>query len=167
MAAVLRADPNWGTLPGDVPPSIVTLLKRCLEKDRMRRIADVAVAQFILAEHAGLGAAAAGAVAVRTGRSRTLLWPVVAAVAATAGLSAGLAWWLIPVPAPVVPIRFSIKLGDEDQFSGRQRQSVTISPDGQQVVYVANSRLYRRPIADEDAEAIPGTEGDGTGHWAR
>ena len=58
LAAVLRAEVAWDALPGDVPPSIVTLLKRCLEKDRQRRIGDIAVAQFILAEHAGSDIAA-------------------------------------------------------------------------------------------------------------
>src|SRR5512138_864481 len=45
LAAVLRAEPDWRALPIDSPPSFVTLLKRCLEKDRGRRIADIAVAQ--------------------------------------------------------------------------------------------------------------------------
>ena len=33
MAAVLRAEPPWATLPSDTPPLIQRLLRRCLEKD--------------------------------------------------------------------------------------------------------------------------------------
>ena len=33
-----------------------------------------------------------------------------------------------------------------------------ISPDGAQVVYVANQRLYLRSMADTNARPLPGTE---------
>src|SRR5262249_13351167 len=36
IAAVVRAEPKWDTLPADVPPSIRLLLRRCLEKDRKK-----------------------------------------------------------------------------------------------------------------------------------
>jgi len=49
LAAVLRSEPAWGALPDDVPPAVVELITRSLEKDRRRRIADVAAALFVLA----------------------------------------------------------------------------------------------------------------------
>src|SRR5262245_33243367 len=48
LAAVLRADPDWRALPADAPASIRRLLHRCLEKDRKRRLADVADARLEL-----------------------------------------------------------------------------------------------------------------------
>ena len=56
MAAVVKSTPNWTALPADVPPHVVTLIQRCLEKDRKARIGDIAVARFLLADHATLAA---------------------------------------------------------------------------------------------------------------
>src|SRR6266536_1885576 len=38
LAAVLRAEPDWGALPADTPAPIRRLLRRCLDKDRRRRL---------------------------------------------------------------------------------------------------------------------------------
>ena len=46
----MRAEPDWSALPDDVPQVIRTLLKRCLEKDRKLRIADISTAHFLLTE---------------------------------------------------------------------------------------------------------------------
>ena len=46
LAAVLRAEPDWRTLPPETPASIRRLLRRCLEKDRKRRLSDAADARL-------------------------------------------------------------------------------------------------------------------------
>ena len=56
MASVVKSTPNWAALPPDVPPHVVTLMQRCLEKDRSARIGDIAVARFLLSEHAQVSA---------------------------------------------------------------------------------------------------------------
>ena len=38
LAAVLRGEPDWRTLPPETPAPIRRLLRRCLEKDRKRRL---------------------------------------------------------------------------------------------------------------------------------
>src|SRR5471032_2823784 len=43
LAAVLKDEPDWTTLPGTTPAPLRRLLRRCLEKDRRRRL-DSAVA---------------------------------------------------------------------------------------------------------------------------
>jgi eukaryotic-like serine/threonine-protein kinase len=50
IAAVVRGEPDWNSLPADVPDQIRLLLKRCLEKDRKARISDVGVARFLMTE---------------------------------------------------------------------------------------------------------------------
>src|SRR5688500_12697690 len=55
MASVVKSTPNWAALPADVPPHVVTLIQRCLEKDKSARIGDIAVARFLLSEHAHAG----------------------------------------------------------------------------------------------------------------
>src|SRR5215510_13269251 len=52
MAAVLRGEPDWARLPADVPPPVAALLRRCLEKDPRRRLADVSTARFVFDEPA-------------------------------------------------------------------------------------------------------------------
>jgi len=46
LGAVMRGEPDWSALPGDTPPEFRTLLRRCLEKDRGRRLAHIADAQL-------------------------------------------------------------------------------------------------------------------------
>src|SRR5713226_7074986 len=41
LAAVVRAEPDWSALPSGTPPAVRRLLKRCLEKDRKRRLPDI------------------------------------------------------------------------------------------------------------------------------
>src|SRR5262245_43976843 len=43
LAAVLRADLDLSALPSDAPTSIRRLLRRCLERDRKKRLPDIAV----------------------------------------------------------------------------------------------------------------------------
>jgi serine/threonine protein kinase len=50
LAAVLRGEPDWRTLPADTPSSIRRLLRRALEKDRKRRLSDIADARLDIDE---------------------------------------------------------------------------------------------------------------------
>ena len=55
LAAVLRAEPDWSAIPDATPRAIRTLLRRCLEKDRKRRLADAADARLELDDVARSG----------------------------------------------------------------------------------------------------------------
>jgi eukaryotic-like serine/threonine-protein kinase len=57
LAAVIRGEPDWSTLPRDVPPALASMLKRCIVKDRRERISDAAAVLFVLRESASAGAA--------------------------------------------------------------------------------------------------------------
>ena len=41
LASVLRADPDWTTLPPETPSALRRVLRRCLEKDRKDRLRDI------------------------------------------------------------------------------------------------------------------------------
>ena len=58
LAAVLRGEPDWSALPADTPAALTALIRRCLERDKRRRIGDAAAALFVLDEHSKLLAAA-------------------------------------------------------------------------------------------------------------
>jgi eukaryotic-like serine/threonine-protein kinase len=46
LGAVMRGEPDWTALPADVPAVVRTLLRRCLEKERVRRLAHIADARI-------------------------------------------------------------------------------------------------------------------------
>ena len=46
LGAVMRGEPDWTALPAETPPQVRTLLRRCLEKDRARRLADIGDARL-------------------------------------------------------------------------------------------------------------------------
>ena len=54
LASVLKSEPDWNALPVDVTAAIRILLRRCLEKDRRKRVADVAAALVLIEEAPGL-----------------------------------------------------------------------------------------------------------------
>ena len=85
---------------------------------------------------------------------------VVAATLAIAALGAGYSVWMLKPEPPRRVTRFPIPLPEGQRFTDPSGQLVAISPDGTTVVYVANQRLYLRPISGPEARTIPGSEGD-------
>ena len=55
LASVLKSEPDWSRLPSDTPAQVRRLLRRCLEKDRKRRL-DSAVAARLEIEDTLCGA---------------------------------------------------------------------------------------------------------------
>jgi Tol biopolymer transport system component len=74
------------------------------------------------------------------------------------GLIAGAVIWELRLTAVVPIARFAITPPEGERFNTRGRRVVAISPDGTQMVYVANSRLYHRNLSELDWRPIPGTE---------
>src|SRR5262245_25230695 len=50
LAFVITKEPDWSAVPAGVPPTIRRVLRRCLEKDRNRRFADIADVRLDLEE---------------------------------------------------------------------------------------------------------------------
>ena len=161
IAAVVRGEPDWAALPGDTPASIKRLLRRCLEKDRKRRLADAADARLEIeaaTDEAGIPAAPQ--------RARGLAVPIVATaiVALLAGASvARLATRSAPQAAPVV--RLQAALPAQTTLSiGVVGSEVAISPDGARIVYVAQGatssppQLFVRTMDRGETLPIAGTE---------
>jgi eukaryotic-like serine/threonine-protein kinase len=173
MASVVKSTPNWAALPADVPPQVVTLIQRCLEKDRRTRIGDIAVARFLLSDRASLVASPSlttPVAATAAWRWRQVMPWVLAAV--LAGVLMG---WLLPrrtsgVPA-VTRLQMSVAPADYLPLSVSVRPSRTamaISPDGRlaafsgardtrEQMYVP--QLYVRQLDRPEATPLAGTEG--------
>src|SRR5258708_32816595 len=92
LASVLKSDPDWTILPASTPTPILRLLRRCLEKDRKRRLADAADARLEVEEALTEPSTFDGAVAQpgpvpRSAWSRALPW-----ASAAAALVFAIAW---------------------------------------------------------------------------
>ncbi len=141
LAAVLKSEPDWESLPKDTPHSVRHLLKRCLDKDAKQRLRDVGEARILLdrvihgdiEEPTPVGAT----IETRTsGRNRVAWLAASFAIAAVVGLSA---WTLKPDP-PEAPLRkFSLAVEREDNAGPGDP---SISPDGKMVVYLVDGKLW-------------------------
>jgi serine/threonine-protein kinase len=159
LASVLVREPDLASLPPNLNPRLRELLRRCLEKSSKRRwqaIGDVR------AEIEAIGADPHGTSTIAyVGAPRQPLWRraiPIAATAVVAGGVAGLAVWAATRSSPPPVARFTLTLPEGQQFTNAGRQVVAISPDGTQIVYVANQRLYLRRLSELEARPISGTE---------
>jgi hypothetical protein len=169
-ASVLKSDPDWSLLPGETPPAIRRLLRRCLEKDRKRRIADASdvrldIEEAMLRTSSGAEPAPIGAVSTPPRRST---WTT-AALALSAAMIAAMAVPTVrylrqgPPPTPA-ETRTDIltPAGDLASFA--------LSPDGRHIVYVATSdgapRLWLRSLATATSQPLGGTEGAEYPFWS-
>ena len=160
LAAVLRAEPEWHRLPANLHPRLRLLLERCLEKNGRNRYQGIEDArmdvQHVLADpHGGLLTSASDA---RSMASRRLL-PLLAATAVFTAIIVGAGAWMLRPSLPRREGRLTHVLPADQSFTSAGRPLVAVAPDGAAIVYVANNRLYLRPIDELEAKEIRGTEG--------
>ena len=167
IAAVLKTTPDWSALPRDVPAPIVTLIQRCLEKDRRTRIGDIAVARFVLSGDATTAAPLAP-VQPPPARRRLLL-PSIAA-AAIVGAAIG---WLgnrrgAETPRTIAHLQMSVVPAEMlapgfNAYPRPSRTAFALSPDGSRIVYAGLRdrvrQLFVRDFGRAAAALLAGTEG--------
>ncbi len=166
LAAVLRGDPNWAALPADLPPSVRSLLVRCLEKDRRQRVQDISTARFVLAEQAATTSGSAPPAGIAPARRRSGLAPWIAATAVL-GVAAGAAAVAVLTPAATTvtrAARFELGASSSEPLSPAIDGSlVALAPDGESLVYTAmrdgGSILVVKRLDRLEATPIAGTEG--------
>jgi len=169
LAAVIRAEPDWSALPGNLPPSIPRLLRRCLTKDPSQRLRDIGEARIAInaaisgtpEESFALQGAAAEPPALWP---RTLSWAVVA-MSLAAAIGFGTLYWRArqPEQRPVMQLSLPLTQPLATVFDPNPGSPFAISPDGSQIVFVASvpgkpQQLYLRPMDQQMAAPIPGTE---------
>ena len=110
LAAVLTTDPDWTTLPDETPAPIRKLLRRCLEKDRKRRLDSAADARLEIDDV--LAAPPGEASVVRRPRPRWQKWSIAAAVLIVVIISAAAAVTIRRQPA-AYPMHFAIPVSGE------------------------------------------------------
>ena len=165
LAAVVRAEPNWSLLPPGLPSSLVTCLKRCLEKDPKQRIPDVATMRLALE---GAFETSAPAVSERADRALSvprspLRSPLIWTLAVVALTSLGVAAFALmnrPAASGGSSARLTIALPPGAEITSYP----AISRDGRTVAYVAQQgseapQLYLRDVDAFDARVVAGSSG--------
>ena len=174
LASVLKSDPDWAALPTHTPAPIRRLLRRCLDKDRKRRLESAADARLELEEALTAPSATEGAAAPLAGMPRRLII-VAASAAVIVAAFASLTTWALTRPAPskdTRPIWLQIRPPEgQAVWLARNAPQVAISPDGHQIVYAATvpdggSRLWLHRLDALAPQLIAGTEGGTTPFWS-
>ena len=125
IAKVLEREPEWGSLPPDLPAAIRTVLRRCLQKETRRRLHDIADARIELEE--GSASPTPAAVRTTTSGNRYLWWAV------------ALAMTLATLWAVTDLTRTQMGPATYQRLTFRQGHifSARFAPDGQTVIYSA------------------------------
>jgi Tol biopolymer transport system component/tRNA A-37 threonylcarbamoyl transferase component Bud32 len=167
IAAVLKDQPDWSALPPTVPSAIHKLLRRCLEKDRKRRLDSASAARLDIDDTIAARGSDSGVTDAHDRPSSRRRTPVLLAVAFAIGaVVTGLAVWTFAkqsssaLPADVV--RFGIHDTDRVIVS-RSDGDIALSPDGRTLAFVGfgegGPRIWLRDLDTADARALLGTEG--------
>ncbi len=129
LANVLKQEPEWDGLPGDVPPHVRQVIRRCLQKDRKQRISDIQDVRLALA-------GAFDTTAEQTTPAAPVEQPAwrralpVAAALVVGGLVVGLAAWSVwPTPPSPTVTRFGFDVPASQPLRNASRTGVAISPD--------------------------------------
>jgi len=167
MGAIMHKEPEWSLLPPSTPPTIQLLLRRCLTKDRKRRLHDIADARVELEAaivdptSSSLGLAQA---VLDTAHGRQPRASSVIGVAALMIAVGAVAWFAKPAPKrhePVLALTFSIP--EQESLTERRWPMFDISPDGTRVVYVGEGstepQLYLRQSHQLGSMPLPNTAG--------
>ena len=163
LAFVLTKAPDWNALPDALPKAVRTLLTRCLERDRRRRVADISTALFVLDEASSLAAPEAAPLAVSTVRvdpsssmRRRLAFVGVVTLMLGAAIAGAGVWWMTR-PAPPRLVRTEVTTAGATALSinGNDRD-LAITPDGSRIVYRGNNQLLVRALDQVEPDVLSG-----------
>ena len=174
IAAILgKTPPPISSVQPMTPPALDRVVQTCLEKDpedRWQTAHDVMLQLKWIAEGGSQAGLPAPIVAKRRSRER-LAWIVAAALAA-AMVTFGVFQLRKPLAAPAI-VRSSVLPPDKGSFTfvGQGGGPVAVSPDGQQLAFVASEpggkrQLWIRPLESLLARSLPETDGAAYPFWS-
>jgi len=162
LAAVIRAEPDWGALPPKTPPGVRHLLLRCLQKDPKQRLRDIGDARIALEELQNPSEPEPVFHATTASGKSFRRWAVFIAAAFLMAIVGGLiAWRLHPAPEPLL-VKFNIPMQNQDWLYARPR----ISPDGKKIVYRADNQLWIRELSQLSPRVVLDTTGAMVPFWS-
>jgi eukaryotic-like serine/threonine-protein kinase len=161
LAAVLTTEPDWTTLPAETPAPIRRLLRRCLEKDRKRRLDSAADARLDIDD--ALAAPPTEGRVVTRPRPTWQPWSIAATVLMAAVVAGASVWFATRPAEPVPPRVLRLALappGTAALALNGVQQDLAITPDGARLIYVGNrgTQLFVRALdALEPVAVVTGT----------
>jgi serine/threonine-protein kinase len=161
LAAVIRADPDWDTLPENLHPRLKEVLERCLEKDSNRRFRDIGDVKVdienILSDPSGLLVQPVTEVAQVAPQSKL---PWVAAILLAIVIT-GFAVWSVMRPESPSLVRFAVSPDEAvPLYIAITSPDIAISPDGEHIAYLTGAVggggewLHVRPLDQLTSETL-------------
>ncbi len=145
IGALLHREIEWDQLPTNTPPAIELLLRKCLERDRKRRLPDIGAArldlELAIADPESTFLRRREGVAEKESKPNDLS---IATIVGVAIVAIALTWLLKPAP-PLPPDeprpirRLSIDLGAQTRLAIDRGPALQISPDGTTLAYIGRS----------------------------
>jgi len=172
IVSVISKEPDWSTMPAATPAPIRRLLRRCLEKDRKRRLTDAGAARLEIDEALTAPTSVDGTELpgpgsrIPTRSSRPWMAALAVAAAAIVALAVPTVRHLREAP-PVTPpeTRVDIVTPATDR-----PEDFALSPDGRQIAFVAldggTRRLWLRSLATTTAKPLAGTDAARLPFWS-
>ena len=151
IARTLTAEPDWALLPAGIPPPVVHLVERCLQKDPKQRLRGLGGVELALDDRAP---------APRPGRRWS--WTAAGVVLALTGVAASF-WRDRPEVAPANAMTVSFEIPPSVQIA--ENGSFALSPDGRRLVFIGTSvdgrfGLWERSMESLETTPISGAEGE-------
>ena len=167
LVSVLGKEPDWSAVPANTPASIRKLLRRCLEKDRRRRLDSAADARLEIEDALTAPSSFDGAAtSAAPGGRRAVIAALAIVLVLLVALSVPAVRHLRESPSPAPPETRT----DIVTPATTEPWSFALSPDGRQLAFVAAgdgaSRLWLRPLVTAAARPLTGTEGAQFPFWS-
>jgi serine/threonine protein kinase/Tol biopolymer transport system component len=175
IARVLEREPDFGALPPATPLQIRKLLRRCLNKDRRRRLADAADARLEIEDATGAPEHPPLPERVSLFHRSRVAWAIMVVFAAGfLAMIAFVVWGFVARPPDVtsaVRLSFSLPPGWTVQPSGTNGFSyLAVSHDGRRIAMVASTgterMIWLRSLDTLDAQPLAGTDGALSPFWS-
>ena len=149
LASVLKLEPDWSALPAETPASVRALLRRCLTKDRKKRLQAIGEARIALENPAELEGSPAPA----------RPWKWIAATALMSLVAAVAFWgWFRPGLPPNSQRSDHFATTLNPAMLPLALTTIAVSPDGLLVAYPTVQGIHVRAIAEPQSRFLPGTE---------
>jgi serine/threonine-protein kinase len=137
IAAILDNEPDWAALPSATPPEVVDLLRRCLVKDRARRLPDIGEARHILDDMVMRARVPVHARRFRANAMRRPAW-----AASLLGIAlVSLIGVRVVRQMNVAPQQLEIGLPADELIAPSHSSEIAISPDGSQIAYASTKAM--------------------------
>jgi serine/threonine-protein kinase len=182
LAFVLTKPTDWSAIPSETPPSIRRLLRRCLERNVSRRLADIADARLEIDDASEDAPSEAPTASGSTAWRRFIPWALAAALAVALGVAIAVLGASSRARSTTAMARLDAHIGANVALTTDPANALTVSRDGRLVAFSAATpgpdgqvrvqidsqglprgagsvRLYLRRIDQLQAMPLEGTDG--------